>query len=87
MGKIKSILNKKKILFGLVGTTLVVTPLFLSSCSTSEMQKIINNTISKGDGKAFTSNLSLTEVVTNALQNSSGYESFMSKVADSLALQ
>ncbi|WP_412032085.1 DUF3713 domain-containing protein [Malacoplasma muris] len=87
MGKIKSILNKKKILFGLVGTTLVATPLFLSSCSTSEMQKIINNTISKGDGKAFTSNLSLTEVVTNALQNSSGYESFMSKVADSLALQ
>lgn len=66
MKKVK-FLKKRNILFGLFGVGILATPLVLTSCS--ETKKLIEKTIFKNDGSKFSSTLSLTQGVSNALKN------------------
>ncbi|RXY96085.1 hypothetical protein D8X55_04795, partial [Malacoplasma penetrans] len=80
----KKIKNKKQAFKALGLLAFGVTPIVLSSCSSSST--LISRTVSKGNGSALSSNTTLSNFADNALNSDTGMKEYMQTIADDLIL-
>lgn len=84
MKKIRKINKFYKYFLGVVAFSF--TPIFLSSCSSSVSSDLIDDSVSKGSGDYFASQISLSDVAKEALSNQTSASSFFDQEVGELVL-